>query len=40
MTGSQQFSWQRLVQQSEGLLSVSSNRISKALAQVYLSSIE
>ncbi|MGB7452828.1 MAG: GAF domain-containing protein [Lysobacterales bacterium] len=30
MTGSQQLSWNRLVQQAEGLLCVSSNRISNA----------
>jgi GAF domain-containing protein len=30
MTGSQPYSWQRLVRQAEGLLSVSSNRISNA----------
>jgi len=30
MTGSEQFSWQRLILQAEGLLSVSSNRISNA----------
>ena len=30
MKGSEQFSWQRLLQQAEGLLSVSSNRISNA----------
>ena len=30
MTGSQPYSWQRLIQQAEGLLSVSSNRISNA----------
>jgi L-methionine (R)-S-oxide reductase len=30
MTGSEQFSWQRLLQQAEGLLSVSSNRLSNA----------
>jgi len=30
MTSSQRFSWQRLVQQAEGLLSVSSNQISNA----------
>ena len=30
MTGSEQFSWRRLLQQAEGLLSVSSNRISNA----------
>ena len=30
MTGSQRFSWQRLIQQAEGLLSVSSNQISNA----------
>ena len=30
MTGSEQFSWRRLRQQAEGLLSVSSNRISNA----------
>ena len=30
MTSSEQFSWQRLLQQAEGLLSVSSDRISNA----------
>jgi GAF domain-containing protein len=30
MTSSEQFSWQRLLQQAEGLLSVSSNQISNA----------
>jgi L-methionine (R)-S-oxide reductase len=30
MTGATHFSWQRLAQQAEGLLSVSSNRISNA----------
>jgi len=30
MNSSEQFSWQRLLQQAEGLLSVSSNRISNA----------
>ena len=30
MTDSEQFSWRRLLQQTEGLLSVSSNRISNA----------
>ena len=30
MTGSEQFSWRRLLQQTEGLLSASSNRVSNA----------
>ena len=30
MNGSSEFSWQRLIQQAQGLLSVSSNRISNA----------
>ena len=30
MTSSEQFSWRRLLQQTEGLLSVSSNRVSNA----------